>query len=178
MLRRADRALLLAKDTGRNKVVQLGTGIGDPQPERRKSRWWPWHAAAAPLEVKHKWTTFVPLRVAMEKLRGFIADNNAEIINIVGNSVTLELSDANQDRRRRSQDRPVPMVVNITFSEESVNLFRPSGEAIAQRTRIEVGIRPKRPRDRRKDGALDPGRRVSTSLRAYLMAMEYTMAQQ
>jgi len=173
MLRRADRALLLAKDTGRNKVVQLGDGLGDPQPERRKTRWWPWHSAATAPELKSTWLTTVPLRVAIEKLRGFIADNHAQIVSIVGNDLVLEVNESDEDRRRRTTDRAVPMLVELSLVEEALSVSRPGGDDSAQRTRIEVTIRSKRVRDRRRDSTLVPARRLSMSLRAYLMAFDY-----
>jgi diguanylate cyclase (GGDEF)-like protein len=173
MLRRADRALLLAKDTGRNKVVQLGDGLGEPQPERRRTRWWPWPSAAKAPELKSTWLTTVPLRVAIEKLRGFIADNDAQIVSIVGNDLVLEVNEPDDDRRRRTTDRAVAMVVELKLVEEALNVTRPGGDDLAQRTRIEVSIRPKRARDRREDSALAPARRLSMSLRAYLMAFDY-----
>jgi diguanylate cyclase (GGDEF)-like protein/putative nucleotidyltransferase with HDIG domain len=172
MLRRADRALLLAKDTGRNKVVQLGDGLGDPQPERRRTRWWPWPSAAKPPELQSTWLTTVPLRVAIEKLRGFIADNDAQIVSIVGNDLVLEVNEPEQDRRRRTTDRAAPMLVELRFVEEALNVNRPGGDDFSQRTRIEVAIRPKRLRDRRQDSTLTSARRLSMSLRAYLMAFD------
>jgi diguanylate cyclase (GGDEF)-like protein/putative nucleotidyltransferase with HDIG domain len=173
MLRRADRALLLAKDTGRNKVVQLGDGLGEPQPERRRARWWPWQAAATAPELKSTWLSTVPVRVAIEKLRGFIADNDAQIVSVVGNDLVLEVNETDQDRRRRTTDRLVPMLVELSLVEEALSVTRPGGDDLAQRTRIEVAIRPKRVRDRRQDSALAPARRLSMSLRAYLMAFDY-----
>ena len=39
MLRRADRALLMAKSKGRNVVVQLGSGGGEEPAEPKRSSW-------------------------------------------------------------------------------------------------------------------------------------------
>ena len=41
LLNRADRAVLQAKDSGRNMVIQLGVGLGEPQGEAKRS-WWFW----------------------------------------------------------------------------------------------------------------------------------------
>ncbi|MEX2140861.1 MAG: diguanylate cyclase [Pirellulales bacterium] len=172
MLRRADRALLLAKDTGRNKVVQLGAGIGEPQPERRKHRWWPWHTPAVAFELQHAWVTTVPLRVVVEKLRGFIADQHAEIVGTEANSVTLEVCDRTTDRRRRA-DRTPPVIVELRFSEEQLNAAEHEGNARLRRTRIDASIRPKPGRDRRTDALAEPATRLATSLRAYLMVNDY-----
>ena len=79
MLRRADRALLMAKAKGRNTVVQLGTGsaafdhpLGDAD----------WSAASGPSGrerlLQQQLVTSVPMSVAVEKLRGFIADHRAK----------------------------------------------------------------------------------------------------
>jgi hypothetical protein len=115
--------------------------------------------------------------VAIEKLRGFIADHGAEIIGVDGNAVSLEVCDSSHDRHRRTNDRAAWMLVDLRFFEELVNVS-PRGGAVAltQRTRIEVYIRPKRARDRRKSGPAEPARRVYTSLRAYLMASELELS--
>ena len=173
MLRRADRALLLAKDTGRNKVVQLGAGIGEPQPERRKSRWWPWQTPAVAFELQHQWVTTVPLRVVVEKLRGFIADQHAEIVGTEANSVTLEVSDRTNDRVRRRADRSPPVIVELRFSEEQLDPSDQDGTARLRRTRIDASIRPKPGRDRRTDALAEPATHLATSLRAYLMVNDY-----
>jgi diguanylate cyclase (GGDEF)-like protein/putative nucleotidyltransferase with HDIG domain len=173
MLRRADRALLLAKDTGRNKVVQLGTGIADTQPERRKRSWWPWQSTAESFQMQHAWVTSVPLRVAIEKLRGFIADHNAQVVTIEGNSLTLEVNESNDDRQRRAADRTVPLIVELKFFEEQVTMPSREGTSVAQRTRVEASISLKPSRNRRKDAATDPAKRLCTSLKAYLMAADH-----
>ncbi len=81
MLRRADRALLEAKQRGRNRVVQLGSGSDDaePQPERRS-----WFGRRPkPSLVLEKWlVTAVPLKMAVEKIRGFVVDNHADITSL------------------------------------------------------------------------------------------------
>jgi diguanylate cyclase (GGDEF)-like protein/PAS domain S-box-containing protein len=173
MLRRADRALLLAKDTGRNKVVQLGAGIGEPQPERRKSRWWRWQAPTAAFELQHQWVTTVPLRVVVEKLRGFIADQHAQVVTTEANSVTLEVCDRSDDRLRRRSDRSPPVVVELKFSEEQIDPSDPEMNTRLRRTLIDVSIRPKPGRDRRTDALAEPATRLATSLRAYLMVNDY-----
>ena len=77
MLRRADRALLMAKAKGRNVVVQLGSGSGGETVETRPAAWAP--AAARPKEtLEQELITPVPVRMAIEKLRGFVADHRAQ----------------------------------------------------------------------------------------------------
>ena len=48
MLRRSDRALLQAKDNGRNRVIQLGSGILGHQLPAPSSNWLSWFRSAPP----------------------------------------------------------------------------------------------------------------------------------
>lgn len=177
MLRRADRALLQAKDTGRNKVVQLGGGIGEPLPERRRRWWWPWGSEVSSLELASTWITWVPISVAVEKLRGFIADNHAQVTKVEGDLVRLEVAATSGETRRRRGDRPVLLAVELRFFEEHIAAPREGREQnLNRRTRIEATFRPKRSRDRRHLNILDPTKRLQSSLRAYLMAHDYNAA--
>ncbi len=117
--------------------------------------------------------TAVPLPVAVEKLRGFIADHYGEILHIDEGSITVEVIGSLVDRQRRTSDRPVPMVVDLHFSEEEFSMPERDGMSsqLGHRTRIEVSVRLKRSRDRRRDNLREPARMLIASLRAYLMAV-------
>ena len=94
MLRRADRALLMAKASGRNSVVQLGTGTGGENETRRDRRRLVLGVGPARTELlEQDLVTPVPVKMAIEKLRGFVADHQAKIIAINGNQVQLEIDD-------------------------------------------------------------------------------------
>jgi predicted signal transduction protein with EAL and GGDEF domain len=75
MLRRADRALLQAKDQGRNQVVQLGDGMIE---EKVKRSWWPFQSLRGGALVEVTLVSAVPIEVAVQKLRGFIADQDPQ----------------------------------------------------------------------------------------------------
>jgi diguanylate cyclase (GGDEF)-like protein len=173
MLRRADRALLQAKDSGRNMVVQLGAG-GAVQEKRERRSWWPWSTALPDALIKQRLVTRNPLKLTIEKLRGFVADRQAQIVHIDGTRVQLNVE---ADRMlRRSTDRPVALTVEVDLSEERVKGASNNGQdlGLTLHTRIHVTIRPRRGRDRRRHGAADRAREVLTSLRSYLMAAEET----
>jgi hypothetical protein len=114
----------------------------------------------------------VPLAVAIEKLRGFVADHHAEVVSIDGKEVRLKMGDAG-GIFRRSSDRHVPLIIDLQFEEVAETQQQRAGKNWeAARTKIYAAATPQRNRDRRKAGASEHARTVLSSLRAYLMATE------
>lgn len=179
MLRRADRALLEAKQRGRNLVVQLGSGISDAE-EPMQRRWWFQRRGGNPDTIMDKWlVTPVPLQVAIEKLRGFVVDHFAEITSVDGETIFLKMECQKFGRLRRNSDRAVPFLVELRFSEDGdAKSDKPPAEGAPRgkslRTHVHVLIRPKRDRDRRRQDAQERARLVMASIKAYLMASEET----
>ena len=172
MLRRADRALLLGKDKGRNTVVQLGAG-GDESDE----------STAVPRQAKPKQIyeqdliTPVPVKMAVEKLRGFVADHQARITSINGNRVCLEIAPRSNKGLQGRVERPIPMLLEVLFEEQRLQNEKGTGAngATTERTRtkINVVVGPRTDRDRRRNEELDNrASELINSFRAYLMAAE------
>ena len=180
MLRRADRALLTAKSQGRDRVVQLGTGSaaegawlfgkgldgsGNPIGE-------------SDILIEQSVVTAVPMAVAVEKLRGFVADHQAKLIDTAGSSVRLEMLGQPPDhRQRRSSDRPTTFIIGLRFQEyEEVVAARSSADATPPtklpKTKIMFSIRAKKCRERRRGDLVEQAREVLVSFRSYLMANE------
>jgi hypothetical protein len=172
MLRRADRALLLAKNKGRNTVVQLGAGSEAPR-SILPGRLWPATESRPQKLLERTLVTSVPIQVAIEKLRGFVADHQAKIVQIDGNHLQLEIADRQRRRARRLTDRPIIFSVDLRFEEERLKELR-NGRPLEGilRTRIHVTIAPRSKRDRRRDEASERAHRVMASFRSYLMAAE------
>lgn len=175
MLRRADRALLQAKDNGRNTVVQLGAGLGtEQQIGDRRSGWLSWLRDKPGDQIlAHTLITTVPLKLAVEKLRGFVFDQGAEIIEIAENAVTLQIDARSSPTMQRSSDRPTPFLIELRLEETHLAPERTPGTN-ASRTLAHVVIRPKRQRDRRRRNVVDRARQLLHSLKAYLMAQDYS----
>lgn len=173
-LNRADRALLQAKDSGRNMVVQLGTGIKQEDASRKNATWLGWFQGAPGEELlSRSLITVVPLKVAAEKMRGFVADHQAQIIEIEDNRVTMKIDEQNAPLTRRWNDRPVPFVIELSFEENTgAGVGRTASTQV--RTIIRVAVRPKRQRDRRRRDAIERARQLVISLKSYLMAHDYT----
>ena len=170
MLRRADRALLTAKGKGRNRVVQLGVGSDMDRSCKKKGSFWGKRSRPA-LALEQDLITPVPITVAIEKLRGFVADHRAKILAIDGNRVRLEIDDRAGQLRRRG-DRSVTFSVDLRFGEETFSKSEsadPNAGAVS-RTTIHVTVSPRRNRDRRRADAADRAREVLASFRSYLMA--------
>lgn len=173
MLRRADRGLLEAKQRGRNTVVQLGSGIEDNEAPARRSFWQKNRAKTNTL--LERWlVTPVPMKVALEKLRGFVADHHAEITSVEGEQIQLKVDGQNTPLLRRSSDRPVPLVLEVRFTEERIELTnaRSAPGSTTVRTKIHATVRPSRDRDRRRADIEERARHIVASIKSYLMAEE------
>ena len=170
MFRRADRALLKAKGDGRNRVVQLGVGADADAPAPRRGFFSSARSCPA-VVLEQDLVTPVPIAMAVEKLRGFVADHLAKIVSLHGNRVRLQIDDRAGLMRRRG-DRSVSFSVELQFGEETLqNPESPDPHAIVgSRTRIHVTVSPRKNRDRRRADVGDRAREVLTSLRSYLMA--------
>jgi diguanylate cyclase (GGDEF)-like protein/PAS domain S-box-containing protein/putative nucleotidyltransferase with HDIG domain len=171
MLRRADRALLQAKDQGRNQVVQLGGGMTEEQP---KKSWWPFASWRSDALVDTVLVTAVPLEVAIQKLRGFVSDQNAKITSTSERALSLEVSDELSSANRRQNDRVITFAIDLKFSERHVERANTQGLAAGKyvETRVNVKIRPRRDRDRRRDSTVTKARNLLGSLKSYLIATE------
>jgi diguanylate cyclase (GGDEF)-like protein len=169
MLRRADRALLMAKSKGRNTVVQLGSGS---DPERKAGAV---GGKREELLLEQDLVTPVPVKIAVEKLRGFVADHEAHIVSVEENNVRLEIRDGPDGWMRRRSDRPVTFCLDIRLEEEHLQRSgsEPSKEA-GTWTKLHVAVSPLRSRDRRRADVTDRAREVMVSFRSYLMASEAT----
>jgi diguanylate cyclase (GGDEF)-like protein len=175
MLRRADRGLLEAKATGRNRVVQLGGGTSD-EPAPKKKSWWPFGGGTLDALLKVQLVTNVPLEVAIEKLRGFVADHNAQIASTSDTRLELILDGSKLSPIRRSTDRAVPFSLELDFSQKHTNSTNAQGLTAGMhvQTHIQATVRPRRDRDRRREDASERARQLLNSLKSYLMAREET----
>lgn len=174
MLRRADRGLFEAKRLGRNMVVQLGDGLGE-LPDFSVD---PMQAApnGGELFVERALVTAVPLNLTVEKLRGFVLDHDAQIVSFKSDRVDLLLNAEPTQAGRRRSDRSIPFVVEMNLAEQRVSTTSSEGRASGRiaRTRVQVAVRLKRPRDRRNVDIAIRANAILASIKSYLMAADET----
>ncbi len=167
MLARADRALYQAKQNGRNRVVQLGTGIrGDADDRAAEHRDL---GAQCNVLLQQELITYVPWTMAVEKLRGFVADHQATIVSSTPHHVRLKTGGG--WFFRRSSDRQVPLYIDVYFDDPASNAARQS-QGGPPMTRMRVTIALRRSRDRRRGAAAERARQLLASFKAYLMAVD------
>ncbi len=172
VLARADRALLQAKESGRNQVIQIGVGsiIDGAEPIKRKRRllgWFDGHGETS--TFKANIITPVPSLFAIEKLRGFIADHKAEIVTVSEGSLVMKMSVRYTVGGRRKADHHFAFGVRILLNETILPLGDGSRSGTQTRTLVKVEITPVRSRDRREKEILACANQIILGLKAYLM---------
>lgn len=173
MLQRADRALLQAKAAGRNTVVSLGGGSVRSQPEARQHRnWFSWRPSLPAQHVlQRRVVTTVPLPLAMAKLRGFVADHPTKILEIGENRLVLGVAGQTISWIPRRHYVPA-LLVEIDLARITDDGSATSGGE--SKTIIQITIRPRRQRDRRRAGTDERARHLFIAFRSYLMAQDYS----
>lgn len=172
-LRRTDRGLYIAKDQGRNQVVQLGPGMCEEK--TTEANWFSfkdWITGSSNNQsiIERKLVSNVPVELVVEKLKGFIADRNANIRTAKMNHLQVEVIDT----PKSSNGRAVTFIVDLKLEQEKVEKTNNLGLAAGKyvQTNIDVSIRPKRDRDRRKGPIAERARLLFSNLRSYLIAKE------
>lgn len=172
MLRRADRALMQAKESGRNRVVQLGTGIPTDSASPLPRTWRRWfRPAPSHYLLEETLMTAAPLTLTLEKLRGFVSDHHAEIVATEDGKLQLQVT-KRAVFARRSADRPVSLIVALQFVEQRGNSTTPPASPLP-RTIIHVTIQLVDNRDRRRENGIEHARQLFASLRSYFMAQPF-----
>jgi len=181
-LARADRALMTAKETGRNRVVQLGVGRDDtasqskldaanqqPQLESQRSSWLSWFTRQNQPIRKTEYLSAVPIEIAVEKLQGFIQDHKAEVLSTTPSHLSIQVKSGDSARRRG--EHSVPMIMNMDIQQVK---YCTSGrkKVYQNRTRISVSVHPVRPRDRRQSALDGQAQLLLLSFQAYIVGQE------
>jgi diguanylate cyclase (GGDEF)-like protein len=173
MLRRADRALYEAKDRGRDRVEALGAGADASFFQARIRRQRRRHGGE--MLIEQEFLSEAPLEHTLEKLRGFIADHDAQVLEASSHVVALRLGRRRAAAEGGSLDRSVMFLLDLKVSAEAKagspgdKAGSPGESDRPPRTHIHVRLRPEKDRERRRAEVAQHGRELLSSFRAYLM---------
>ncbi|HAC89248.1 MAG TPA: hypothetical protein DCF63_01250 [Planctomycetaceae bacterium] len=181
-LSRADRALITAKESGRNRVIQLGSGLSDPahlaasaQAQGRpsasdqRSGWLSWFVGQSVSILSREYLSAVPLEIALQKLEGFVKDHAAEVLSTTKNQLSVRIKSVAGARRRG--EHPVPMILNIDFLEVQYR-SQARNAAYQSRTKFTVSFCPVKSRDRRQSAFEGQAHQILLSFQAYIVGQE------
>ncbi len=179
VLDRADQGLLIAKQSGRDRVVGLGLDLmGTKLEANNKSEvkpthrsWWHWRKTADQLVEKFELAINVPRNVALEKLKGMVNEFQANIVNVESSKVTLEIDCKRVSIPATTTERLGKFLVTLDFAEVEMKTGRNEHD-VNICTLLNLGIQPMRSRDRRSDAALSQALRLKTLIQGWMLAYD------
>jgi diguanylate cyclase (GGDEF)-like protein/PAS domain S-box-containing protein len=173
VLGRADKGLLIAKESGRDRVVCLGEEKTNPSSEEGPPvrGWFRWLGIASDNSVRAELITSVPREVTLQKLKGFVQDFKAVVHHVDHNNVVLEID---------CRVAPIPKMKNerlgkfrLSFEVADVEM-KAGGNQTSTKicTLLDTEITALKNRDRRSDSIRSQANRLKTALQVYLVAHE------
>ena len=175
VLERADQGLIIAKESGRDRVVGLGLDshgkLPDSDNKSGDASWWSWLRPKSELTQKFELVTNVPRNVALEKLKGIVNEFQATVSHVENERVTLEID---------CKKAPIPSAKNERLGKfkvvvEVVEVEMRTGRGdhhINICTLLNLEVQPLRSRDRRCDSAMSQGLRLKTTIQGLMLAYE------
>jgi diguanylate cyclase (GGDEF)-like protein/PAS domain S-box-containing protein len=170
---RADRALLQAKSSGRNRVIQLGVGgqfqaVTTPT-EKRTWRTWFTTAKECAEALEATIITAVPTDIVIEKLRGFMSDYQAEFVKTSGDHIELKLSVAYATAGRRLRPSRLTFHVQLQLVESTHQIGVGNRVTTQNRTAVRVSMSAEAGNGRREEDVTACARKVLIGLNSYLI---------
>lgn len=173
VLGRADRGLLIAKESGRDQVVALG----DSEPSTAKSKpstkrtWWGWLCASSVKSIRSELFTNVPRAVTLEKLKGFVHEFGALVQHVDNNHVILDLDCKQAPIPKLKDERLGKFRMSIEVADIEMKAPGKNGN-VKVCTLLDIEITSLRSRDRRTESIRSQANRLKTALQGYLVAHE------
>jgi diguanylate cyclase (GGDEF)-like protein/PAS domain S-box-containing protein len=173
VLGRADKGLLIAKESGRDRVVCLG----DKPPQEETSQppknkgWLQWLYPSSDCTLKCELVTNVPREVTLEKLKGFVKEFHANVQHVDLDSAVLDLDCKNTPIPKRSDERLGKFRMSIQVADIEMKTGGRK-EQLKVCTLLNITISAFRNRDRREDSLRSQAVRLKTALQGFLVAHE------
>jgi len=173
VLARADKGLLIAKESGRNRVVCLGEEIKNPDSKDAtpSKGWFRWLGIAPERCISAELLTNVPREVTLQKLKGFVNEYSAIVHHVDQNHVILEID---------CRTAPIPKAKNERLGKFRINIeiadveMKAGGSQTSTRicTLLDTEFTALKNRDRRSESVRSQATRLKTALQGYLVAHE------
>ena len=178
VLERADQGLIIAKESGRDRVVGLGLDshgkFAPPNSDNKGSRenaWWSWLRPRTELTQKFELGINVPRNVALEKLKGIVNEFQATVSHVENDRVTLEIDCKKAPIPSTRNERLGRFKVVVEVIEVEMKTGR-SDHHFSICTLLNLEVLPLRNRDRRSDSVMSQGLRLKTTIQGLMLAYE------
>lgn len=165
LLRRADRALYISKESGRNRTTTLtneeflnGAEPVPPQPETKHD----------PFVFRTTFYACVAAEMIVYKLGGFVVDQDAQLVEANSEEATLRLGSGGLLGRWGSSEDRQPVTVRVRFATPN-SRGKKSNVGASQKTPVEVTVSP-RGRVRKPEVFQARAKRIVKSLRSFFAA--------
>ena len=174
LLNRADRALLMAKEGGRNRVMQLDEL---PVKTARKEAiaqpgWLGWLSGSGQdVIISKSLLVQVPFKIAIEKIRGFVAERNAEVTAVDHHRLNMKVDTKNLPVVKRDSERPATFGLQLVLREIEGQMSERTKQHPIQ-TLIDIEIQAAKNRDRRSQNIFRQADQLRADLQAYLAASQ------
>lgn len=175
VLGRADQGLLIAKESGRDRVVGLGVEASKSRPSiasdktRQSSGWFNWLIPSKSGDQKFELVTNVPRNVTLEKIKGFVLEYNATVIHVEQDSVVIEVDCKNVPIPQAHNERLGKYRIKIDIVELETEAAARVRE-IKVCTLLEMEFAPVRARDRRSEAITSQILRLKAAIQGLLVA--------
>lgn len=170
---RADRGLMIAKESGRDRVVALGDEEGENahKPIKQKKSLLGWLITPVIKPVRAELLTNVPRAVTLEKLKGFVHEFHAVVQHVDSSKLIIDIDCKTAPIVKRRSERLSKFRVTIGVSDVEMRVSH-SSTSIKVCTLLDVNVLSLRTRDRRAEAIRSQAVRLKTALQVYLVAHE------
>ena len=166
---RADQALLMSKENGRNQVQFLQTESGVKSPiavEKPFQSEIEWKKLKGRILKVEEGELKCPMSVLIEKIKGIVSDNEYKIVFAEPDHVRIRVNRI-PGVRLRLRDRNTPLLIDIETRDQYPSLFNKNERCL----RIRLSVRVVKSRDRRHK---DLKRRVNMVTRDFMEHLAIT----
>jgi diguanylate cyclase (GGDEF)-like protein/PAS domain S-box-containing protein len=173
VLGRADQGLMIAKESGRDRVVGLGL---DDKPKddaetQATSGWIGWLNPVKKTSRSFELLTNVPRAVTLEKLKGFVKEYKAHVVSVDNDSVVMDIDCRVAPIPQTVQERMGTFQLKVTLSELELE-SNSRNKDLKTGTHLAIELIFVRGRDRRIETIQSQLLRLKTSFQGWIVGID------